>query len=933
MSLSPGDRLGPYAIVSSIGAGGMGEVYRAHDTKLGRDVAIKCLPDTFAADPDRLMRFEREARTLASLNHPHIAQVFGLEESGDTRALVMEFVDGDDLATRLKRGPLPLDEALPMARQIAEALEAAHAIGVIHRDLKPANIMVRDDGTVKVLDFGLAKALDTAPAREGEVLNSPTITSPAMTMRGVILGTAAYMSPEQAKGKPLDERADVWAFGCVLYEMLTGTRAFDGEDVTDTLAAILRSEPEWTRLTGLPPVLIMLIKRCIDRDMRRRIGDMSSVRFVLDDPSAFDTSRGPAGTPDSASVDAAAVNQRVASAVAEVRRRWRLRVLAPIVGLAVAAAIIAVVALSQLTRPQPAPPVIRFVLPLPPGQVLSMTRRMMSLAPDGQSLAYLSDNKLHVRRFAQFASEQLAAEQTNMSDLGLQLTSPTFSPDAASLAFHAGSQGVLKRISLRGGSAQRLCETDGPWTISWEASGILLGMGSGGVMRCNPAGGTAEQLVKPGEGEMMLHPQFLTDDAILLSVARASDPPTTRWDNAQVVVHSRKTGARRVVIQPGSDPHYVSTGHLLYRNGGILYAAPFDLGTQQVIGDSAPVIEGVARSSAGQAQMTVSDSGTIVYLPGGVGTTTERQLAMGDRGGQITRVALPSGPFVHVRASPDGKYVALGSDDGTNVNVWVYALDGKNALRRLTLSGRNRSPLWSPDGLWIAFQSDRDGDLGIYRQRADGTGRAERITTAAADEAHLPESWSPDGRVLSYSALKNASLSPYVLWLVTLADRKAMPFGGLTSLQPIGSVFSPDGRWLAYTGSPAGDITGADRGVFVQPFPANGTVFQAPRQLVDFHPMWSRDGRELIFLASTTARQMAVMPVSATTGSLTFGAAVRFPASVTGDKLSGEPRSFDLLPDGRVIGLIGANEVGGSSSELRVVINWFTELVQRVPIK
>ncbi len=445
MTLSPGTRIGVYEIVAPLGAGGMGEVYRARDARLGRDVAIKCLPEAFAADPDRLMRFEREARTLGALNHLHIAQVYGLEESGNTRALVMELVGGEDLSARIARGAMPLDEALPIARQIAEALEAAHAHGIIHRDLKPANIKVNDDGTVKVLDFGLAKAFDAKPASgDGAVLNSPTITSPAMTMGGVILGTAAYMSPEQAKGKLVDKRADVWAFGCVLYEMLTGRRAFEGEDVSDTLAAILRSDPDWSAVASLSPVLQMLLKRCIDRDTRRRIGDMSAVRFVLDDPSTFTRSADLKVRDESA----------IAAAVADARRQMRLRTVAPLVALVVIAAAIAAIAVSRAMRSAPTdahPPVTRFVLPLPQGQVLSMSRRMTTLSPDGQSLAYIMESGMFVRRFAQFEADAIP-----VVDLGQATTSPTFSPDGAWLAFHSGSQGAIKRVSTRGGAALRV---------------------------------------------------------------------------------------------------------------------------------------------------------------------------------------------------------------------------------------------------------------------------------------------------------------------------------------------------------------------------------------------------------------------------------------------------------------------------------------------
>ena len=591
MSLAPGARIGVYEIVAPLGAGGMGVVYRARDTRLNRDVAIKCLPEAFAADSDRLMRFEREARTLASLNHLHIAQIYGLEESGSTRALVMELVEGEDLSQRIARGAMSLDEALPTARQIAEALEAAHAHGIVHRDLKPANIKLKDDGTVKVLDFGLAKAIEGAGragvAGDGGVLNSPTITSPAMTMGGVILGTAAYMAPEQAKGKLVDKRADVWAFGCVLYEMLTGRRAFEGEDVTDTLAAILRSDPDWTAVASLPPVLQMLLKRCIDRDTRRRIGDMSAVRFVLDDPSVF--------APPSVA--------QTATSDTRPRRSRALSIGATIAALA-AVAIVSVVATLVMTRrgqPPVSAPVTRFVLPLPQGQVLSMSRRMTTLAPDGQSLAFLAENRMFLRRFSQFEADAIPA-----ADVGQGVTSPTFSPDGAWLAFHSGSQGAIKRVSILGGAALRVCESQLPLTISWDAAGILVGLGTGGALRCDPAGGTAQQLVRAENDELIMGPQLLDNDTVLFTSARLSETGPARWDKAQGIVQSLKSGTRHVVVNAGSDARVLPTGHLVYRYGGIVYAAPFDATTHSIRGDAVPVIEGITRASSGATQMSLS---------------------------------------------------------------------------------------------------------------------------------------------------------------------------------------------------------------------------------------------------------------------------------------------------------------------------------------
>ena len=903
----------------------MGEVYRARDARLGRDVALKILPEAFAGDPDRLMRFEREARTLASLNHPYIAHIHGLEESGATRALVMELVEGDDLSVRIALGPLALEDALAIGRQIAEALEAAHEQGIIHRDLKPANVKVRPDGTVKVLDFGLAKAVATGrESAAAETLGAATISSPAMTMRGVILGTAAYMAPEQAKGRQVDKRADIWAFGCVLYEMLAGARAFEGEDVSDTLAAVLRGEPDWAKLPDLPPAVMMLLKRCLEREARRRIGDMSTVRFVLDAPRAL-SSVVPTSAVDSARTDVA-----VAAAVAEARRRLLTRTILPLaLGLAVVG-VLGGMAYARRSAPASAPPVTRFNIPLPEGQVLSLSRRMMALSPDGQELAYVTDNQLYLRRLSHLDPTPL------LGGGGQNLTLPTYSPDGAWLAFHSGGDGSIKRVSARGGAALRVCEAAVPLTIGWDQSGILLGLGTGGILRCDPAGGPAETLVRAGEGELMIGPQILEGgQSVLYTVAKVSDPPESRWDRAEVVVQTLPSGARRTIVNAGSDGHVVSTGHLLYRFRGILFALPFEAGSQQTVGEPVPVVEGIMRSTLGATQMAISDTGSLVYSPGPTGTdSSDRELVMGDRAGVVTRLPLPAGPFNHVRVSPDGSRVVLGSDDGKNAVVWIYALDAQSALQRLTLDGHNRFPVWSSDGQSIAYQSDRGGDAGIYRQRADGSGGAERLTTAAAGESHIPESWSPDGRHLSYAVLKQSAQGmDYELWVLAKSGGTAAPFGGVRSREPIGSVFSPDGRWIAYTTTPTDEASAPNRGIFVQPFPGTGAVFQAPRQLVDFHPMWSADAKELVFLASANARQMAAMRVSVAGGVL-FGTPSRFPASVTGGRLSASPRSFDLLPDGRMIGVIARSDSGRSSySELRVVLNWFEELKQRVPVR
>ena len=875
------------------------------------------------SDPERLARFEREAKTLASLNHPHIAQIYGFEQSGEIAALVMELVEGDDLSVRIARGPLPLDDALAIARQIAEALEAAHEQGIIHRDLKPANIKLRADGVVKVLDFGLAKALEPGSgigdAGSPNLANSPTITSPAMTVRGMILGTAAYMAPEQAKGKPVDRRTDIWAFGCVLYEMLAGRRAFASDDVSTTLAAVLLKDPEWHALPASTPVgLRRLLTRCLTKDPRTRLRDIGEARVRIDELLS--------GAPDDVA----------ASVITPAPLGWRRLIpwfAAGALGLA-AMLMAGALALRPVGEGAPAP-VTRFLVTLPEGRAVGLSGRVVALSPSGNELAYLSDSQLLLRRFSDFEMAPVAAE-----DLGFNLQSPVFSPDGKWIAFYSASRRIVRRISVQGGAVLDVCEASEVGSgesvaiaglgLDWHPSGIVVA-GAGGVVRCNPAGGTPEPLVKVENGETVLAPQMLpAGDALLFTIAKLTGGPA-RWDQARVVVQSLRTGERQTVLEGGSNARFVSTGHLIYAVGGVVFAAPFDLATRQLRGVAVPIVEGVRRGTSGAMQFAVSDSGALVYLSGPSGNPQAlRHLAIGDRTGKVTEVPVSPAAYSQVRVSPDGTRAALGVDDGRQANVLVYALSGASAVQRLTGEGGNRFPVWSPDGLWIAFQSDRAGDRGIFRQRADGSGVAERLTTAAPGEQHVPESWSPDGRHLSFGAGPADGLGS-ALWMLTLSDRTTTAFGGVSSTGPIGSAFSPDGKWLAYGIATASDVANVNRGVFLQPFPATGAKYQVPRQIVDFHPVWSRSGSgELVFSVAATAGLMAAVRVT-TAGGVTFGTPLRFPASVGGDRVASEPRAWDILPDGRFIGIASTTDDAVRGS-MRVVLNWFEELKQRVPV-
>jgi serine/threonine-protein kinase len=928
MALSPGTRVGPYEVIAAIGAGGMGEVYRARDRKLGREVALKVLPALFAGDHDRLARFQREAEVLAALNHPHIAHIHGLEESDGVRALVLELVEGPTLADRIAEGPIAFDEASPVARQIAEALEAAHEQGIIHRDLKPANIKLRPDGTVKVLDFGLAKALEGTGAGqagspgEGGRLNSPTITSPAlMTAAGVILGTAAYMSPEQAKGREADRRSDIWAFGCVLYEMLTGRRAFDGEDVADTLALVLKGEPDWTAIpASTPRVVRTLVRRCLERDPRRRVADISTARFVFDEPVSAETAE--------PGKDTAYVQAQVAAAVADARRRLLRHRVLPAAAALLVAAIGAGVAAWRLRASPPPPAVAQFSWTLPEGQAFAVPARgIVALSNDGAQLAYVASNRLFLRAFS-----DLEARPIPGSDLGTPINSPVFSPDNRWLAFHHPADGTIKRVSVAGGAPVTVCAVDLPFGMTWDPSGVLVGQGDKGIVRCTASGGAAEQLATVKDGEIAFGPQLLPGArALLFTVARTADGPTL-WEKPQVVVQSLGTGERTTIVAEGSDARYLPTGHVVYAVSGVVFAVPFNPARQTVMGDAVPVIEGVRRGrSSGVAHFATSGTGTLAYIPGGVRTSYLGQvLALGDRAGATTRLPVAPGAYEHVRVSRDGKQLAVGTNDGKEAIVWVYELGGSRAMQRLTLEGRNRYPIWSPDGQHVAFQSDREGDLAIFSQRADGTGAAERLTKPEPGEAHVPESWSPDARHIAFCVVKDGRFS---LWTLSLEARKAMPYAGIQSEEPPNAVFSPDGRWIAFSRGPRGGASSPNRGVFVQPFPAASAIYQIPKQGLDFHPVWTAGGNEIVWIPSVASGRLAAVTLT-TRPNVTFGTPVTFPATVSFSRPSGSVRVYDILPDGRFVGLVPGSDVAQQDlvSELRVVLNWFEELKHRVPI-
>jgi serine/threonine-protein kinase len=800
--LSSGTRLGSFEILGQLGVGGMGEVYRARDTKLGRDVALKILPATFTHDPERVARFTREAQVLASLNHPNIAAIYGLDDVEGQQFLALELVEGETLDARLKpraRAPtaadgtrrlraegasaslaearvrpqraeaggfsraLAIDEALAIASQIVDALEAAHDKGIIHRDLKPANIALTADGQVKVLDFGLAKALEPAAASDQSM--SPTLTF-AATQAGIILGTAAYMSPEQAKGRAVDKRSDIWSFGCVLFEMLAGRRAFEGEDVSDTMAAVLRSEPDWDALpAALAPPMGLILRRCLEKDRRKRIGDASTIRFLLEERLPL-----------------VGADPRVGPG-ADTRVRPDKKVWVGVAALAIviAAALGGLVVWSA--RPRPATPVVsKFAVRLGEGQTFTNVGDLtVAISPDGSRIAYTANQRLYMRSMSDLDAQPIRGTDVNPRR-------PMFSPDGGSIAYFSPQERALKRIAVTGGAPVTVATTDShnpPNGGSWAGHDIFFGQAGeplNGIVRAPAAGGKLVRVVQVQPDEVADAPQLLPDgEHLLFTVARGT--ASDRWQKSQIAVQSLRTGERKTLVDGGSDGHYIQTGHLLYALGGVVFALRFDTKKLEVLGAPVPVIEGVRRSlggtQSGVAQLSLSDNGTLVYIPGPVSSTTA-QLTLGfiDQSGASEILKIAPGPYREPRVSPDGKQVAFTSDDGKEASIWVYDLSGTTSMRRLTLGGNNRYAVWSPDGRRIAFLSDREGTSGIYAQRADGTGGAERLTKPEAGTAQIPESWSPDGKWLLFSAVTEAR---FVSMLLSLEDGRTTPHDDVRS--------------------------------------------------------------------------------------------------------------------------------------------------------
>ncbi|MGH9862509.1 MAG: protein kinase domain-containing protein [Candidatus Acidiferrales bacterium] len=881
-----GKTISHYRVVGQLGAGGMGEVYRAQDTRLGREVAIKVLPDAFTYDPERLARFEREAHLLASLNHPHIAVIHGLEEADGRRCLVLELVEGETLAERLTRGAAPLEEALMTARQIAEALEAAHEKGIVHRDLKPGNVKVTPEGAVKVLDFGLAKAFESEGVEE-DISKTPTLTSPA-TRIGVLLGTAAYMSPEQARGKIVDKRADIWAFGCVLFEMLTGKQLFGGDTITDTLAAVVRAEPDWTTLpVSTPPKVQQLLRRCLQKDPRQRLRDIGEARIAVEEVLA-----GKAEAPEAAPVVVAA-------------RGWPERLPWLVAGVLAVLLAVSLGGLWRTTRTVLAPPT-RLAVPItPPDALFPGDQGLLAISPDGRRLVYVASRQstaqLYLRSLDQFQATPMPGTEG--------ATTPFFSPDGEWVGFFAG--GKLKKVSIRGGAPTTLCDGAANRGATWSPDDMIYFTPSpvAGLYRVPAAGGTPQGVTKPdsSKGERSHRwPQMLPGGKAILFTFETS---FASFNDAHIGVYSPETGQRRTVFDGGANAHYAASGHLVFGRIGSLLAVPFNLTRLEVTGPPAPVVEGVMMNpSTGAVHFDLSADGSLLYLPGSA-RAVEHPLFWVDRKG-VARPAMEGRrAFIGPRLSPDGSRLAV-EIGGPTTDIWVYDL-ARQTLTRLTFEGSNFVPFWTPDGKRIVFSSDRAGVPNLFWKAADGSAPEERLTTSGSPQ--FASSVSPDGQRVLFRESTSSTASD-VMVLPLEGERKPQPFVQ-TSFEERYARFSADGGWVAYMSNESGQPE-----VYVQPYPGPGGKWQISTE-GGTEPVWSRDGRELFYRNGNK-----LMAVSVQTRSGFQASTPRMLFEGPYELGTARATNYDVAPDGQRFVMIKLDEQATGSSQLNVVLHWFDEL-------
>jgi eukaryotic-like serine/threonine-protein kinase len=883
----PGAVLGSYEIVSLLGSGGMGEVYRARDTRLGRDVALKCLPAAVADDTERLARFQREAQVLASLNHPNIGAIYGLEQLTSARFLVLELVEGGTLASRLDRGAVPLEEAIEIARQIALALQAAHDKGIVHRDLKPSNVAFTEAGDVKVLDFGLAKLDGRADVSATTASLTPTITSPAlMTGVGALLGTAAYMSPEQARGKPADKRSDVWSFGCVLYEMMTGTRVFEDDDIADTLASVLKREPDWNRLPDtLPSAIRVLVRRSLSKDPRQRCGDMAAALILLEESTAL------SAVPTSATPQP---NRGLA-------RR-----------LAMPAAVILAAALAGVTtwwamRPE-TPRIVRTSIVLT--GIVGPTSPI-AITPDGTRILYINSNRtqLLVRALEELEPRPLVS--------GNNILNPLVSPDSQFVAYTDGTS--LMRVALTGGQAITVTQVDGPVRgATWPDDDTIVfatANGTTGLQRVAASGGEVTVLTRPdqqrGEADHVSPGRLPGGRAVLFTTtSRTGGSP-------QIALLDLETGDRKILFRGGTAPRYVESGHLLFVANGVLQAVPFDLKTRTIAGTPVPVLQQFAMLGNLTAVLDVAANGTLVYARG---SGTSRLPVWVDHDGRETSIKAPTAMYHTPRLSPDGRrLVFFDITSSGEYDVWILDLE-RGTVDRLTADpGRDSEPIWSPDSTRIAYHSGgQPGGPGIFIRRADGAGSVERLTTGT----HLPMDWSADGKWIAYTDFGDRGISIATVTGLMRVDIEGDHTPRVLIKGGNGRV-SPTERWVATT-SPT---TGTDE-IYVLPFPDTSRGRTRISTDGGQNPIWAPDGKTLFYRRGQALMAVAVGGDDPSTWPK---AKMLFEGPYL---LDVGPTHFDVARDGRLLMVKPVDGDGpGAPKQLVVVQNWFEELRRLAPRK
>jgi serine/threonine protein kinase len=864
LALNPGTRLGPYEITALLGVGGMGEVYRATDTNLKRQVAVKVLPAAVAADPERLARFQREAEILAALNHPNIAHIHGLEKSDGTLALAMELVEGPTLADRIETGAIPISEALSIAKQIAEALEAAHEQGIIHRDLKPANIKVCDDGTVKVLDFGLAKAMEPTGVMSPSVSMSPTITSPALTQLGMILGTAAYMSPEQAKGRAADKRSDVWAFGCVLYEMLTGHRAFGGEDVSDTLAHVLMKEPDWSALPASVPASIRtLLQGCLEKDRNRRFRDISVAQFLL----------------------------RERTVITPAAQPWERMVWLSVVALLIL--MLAGFAVWAF-RPVASPSETRLEI----STRATTDRFAFAISPDGRQLVFVASgddggSRLWLRPLDATTAQSLPGTEDAVY--------PFWSPDSRSVGFYANR--ALKRLDLGTGRPRTIAEA----TINvrrggWSLDNVILsgGLAPGSLVRVPASGGNPSTATILADGQISHRfPSFLPGGRQFLFYARG-----TPGTSGIYLGSLDAPGATRLTEADAAGVY--ASGWVFFVRQGSLVAQRLDVPHAVLLGDPVTVADAIDVDAAQDlAALSVSSSGLIAFRS----SDSRTRLTWFDRTGHVlgTIGTRDEQGMLHPRLSPDGHTVVVELTKDGNTDLWL--VDADHTTRLTTDPVADQMPLWSPNGQQIAFGKQRAGVFDLYAKSSDPASREDLLLTSP--ETKAPQSWSPDGRFLLYLTRQMAG----DLWVLPLeGERKPYAFVN-TPFEERGGVFSPDGHWVAYESDKPGRPE-----IYVKPFPGPG-----PETLVSrtggITPQWSPDGKELYFIAPDSTLMTAPITVHGASAEPGLPTAL-FQTRIVGGGTTriGLHRQFDVARDGRF--LINSLTNNSASAPITIIQNW-----------